>query len=315
MNETSIGLVGVDAMEYAPVIGVGTSAEGQARSLWYDAWVRLRRNKLAMLGLGIVVLVILLAIFAPYITRYDPTEQLIWTEGRAAQLAPPNAKHWFGTDLYGRDIFSRVVYGSRVSLQIAIAAMGISVFIGTVLGALAGYYGGWIDEVISWLMNVIYAFPFLLFIITVVAFLPPSLTLVYVAIGLISWVSIGRVVRGQVLAFKNQEFVEAARALGVSNRRIIFHHILHNVIAPVIVQATLGMGSIIMTEAALSYLGFGTQPPTPSWGLEISMGQDYLLSGKWWWSIFPGIAICLTVLGFNLLGDGLRDALDPRLKQ
>lgn len=268
-----------------------------------------------MLGLVIIFLITLMAIFAPYISPYDPTEQLIWTEGKAAQLAKPDSTHWFGTDIYGRDIFSRVVYGSRVSLQIALAAMGISVLIGTTLGALAGYYSGWIDESISWLMNVIYAFPFLLFIITVVAFLPPSLTLVYVAIGLISWVSIGRVVRGQVMTFKNQDFVEAARALGVKNWRLIIHHILPNVIAPVIVQATLGMGSIIMTEAALSYLGFGTQPPTPSWGLEISMGQDYLLSGKWWWSIFPGIIICLTVLGFNLLGDGLRDALDPRLKR
>jgi len=234
-----MGLLGVDSMEYAPIVEVSTPSTTKSHGLWYDAWVRLRRNKLAMLGLGLVIIVILLAILAPYVTTYDPTEQLIWTEGKTAQLAPPSTKHWFGTDIYGRDIFSRVIYGSRVSLQIAIAAMGISVIIGTALGALAGYYSGWIDEVISWLMNVIYAFPFLLFIITVVAFLPPSLTLVYVAIGLISWVSIGRVVRGQVLAFKNQEFVEAARALGVRNRRLIFHHILPNVIAPVIVQATL----------------------------------------------------------------------------
>lgn len=285
------------------------------RSLWYYAWRRLKRNKSAMLGLFLVILVVASAIFAPWITKYDPIEQLIWTEGEPAQLAPPSAKHWCGTDLYGRDMFSRVVYGTRVSLRLAIAATVISVVIGTTLGALAGYYGGLVDDVISWLISVIFAFPFLLFVITIVAYLPPSDTLVYTVIGIISWIQIARIIRGQVMAMRETEFVQAAIASGAGDMRIIFKHILPNVIAPVIVSATLGMGGIVMLEAGLTFLGFGTQPPTPSWGYDISRGQEYLLAGQWWWSIFPGIAICLTVLGFNLLGDGLRDALDPRLKQ
>lgn len=291
------------------------TSEVAGRSLWYYAWLRLRRNKSAMFGLSLVLLVVLCAVFAPRIAPYDPIEQLMWTEGPAAQLAPPSSKHWFGTDLYGRDVFSRVIYGTRISLRLAVAATIISVAIGTTLGALAGYYGGFVDDVVSWLINVIFAFPFLLFVITIVAYLPPSDTLVYTVIGLISWIQIGRIVRGQVMAIKETEFVQAAIASGASDARVIFRHILPNVIAPVIVSATLGMGGIVMLEAGLTFLGFGTQPPTPSWGYEISRGQEYLLAGKWWWSIFPGIAICLTVLGFNLFGDGLRDALDPRLKQ
>ncbi|MGE5573519.1 MAG: ABC transporter permease [Bacteroidota bacterium] len=289
--------------------------EEAGRSLWYYAWLRLKRNKSAMFGLALVLLIVLSAVFAPWVTRYDPIEQLIWTEGGSAQLAPPSAKHWFGTDLYGRDVFSRVVYGTRVSLRLALAATVISVGIGTALGALAGYYGGFIDDVVSWLISVIFAFPFLLFVIAIVAYLPPSDTLVYTAIGVVSWIGVARIVRGQVMAIKETEFVQAAVASGASDARIIFKHILPNVIAPVIVSATLGMGGIVMLEAGLTFLGFGTQPPTPSWGYMISRGQEYLLAGKWWWSVFPGIAICVTVLGFNLLGDGLRDALDPRLKQ
>ncbi len=285
------------------------------RSLWVAGWRRLKKNKLAMVGLGIVVIIALLAIFAPWVAPYDPVEQLIWTEGKAAQLAPPSAKHWLGTDLYGRDILSRIIWGARISMTIAVSATVVSLAIGVTLGSLAGYYGGKIDEIISWLINVTYAFPFLLFVLSIVAFLPASLTLVFVAIGFVSWPSIARVIRGQVMAIKETEFVEAARALGVNDFKIIFRHILPNVIAPVIVQTTLGMGTVIMIEASLTFLGFGTQPPTPSWGYEINLGREYLLAGKWWWSVFPGGAISLTVLGFNLFGDGLRDALDPRLNK
>lgn len=287
----------------------------ESKSLWVDSWIRLKRNKSAMFGLYLVIFLVLVAIFAPYITKYSPYDQLIWTEGKEAQLAPPSAKHWFGTDYYGRDVFSRVVYGARISLKIAMAAMFISVVIGVVLGALAGYYGGVVDDILSWLMNVIFAFPFLLFVIALVAYLPPSLTILYFAIGFVNWASIARVVRGQVLSVKEKEYVEAAKALGASDFRIIFRHILPNVLAPVIVQATLGMGSIIMLEAGLSFLGFGVQPPEPSWGLMISQGRQFLFTAKWWWSVFPGFGIAMLVLGFNLLGDGLRDALDPRLKQ
>ncbi len=287
----------------------------EGRSLWMDGWIRLKKNKLAMFGLYLVIIIVLAALFAPFITKYDPYTQLIWTEGRAAQLSPPSAKHWFGTDVYGRDIFTRVIYGARISLQIGIASVLISVLIGVPLGAIAGYYGGLVDDVISWLINVIFAFPFLLFVLAIVAYLPPSLIIMYVAIGVVNWASIARVVRGQVLSVKEKEYVEAANALGSSDFRVIFKHILPNVLAPVIVQATLRVGNVIMLEAALSFLGFGVQPPEPSWGYMINQGRQFLLAGKWWWSVFPGIAIMMLVLGFNLLGDGLRDALDPRLKQ
>lgn len=278
----------------------------------YKTWKKLKKNKLAIAGLVIIVFFIAVAIFAPYLTSYDPIEQLIWTEGFSVKLAPPSSEHLLGTDIYGRDILTRVLYGARISLKICIAAMGLSVSVGVVLGIMAGYYGGFVDDLISWLINVLYAFPFLLFIIAVVAFLPPSLILTFSAISLVYWMPIARVVRGQVFSIKEKEYVLAARAVGVSDIKIMFKHILPNVIAPVIVQATLGMGTVIMVEAALTYLGFGTQPPTPSWGYMISSGQGYLASGEWWWAISPGIAIVLTVLGFNLFGDGLRDALDPR---
>jgi len=293
--------------------GAGIKREG--RSLWADSWLRLKRNKLAMFGLFLVTVLLAAAIFAPLITPYSPYEQLIWTEGKHAQLAPPSRDHWFGTDIYGRDIYTRVVYGARISLQIAFASTIISVIIGITLGAIAGYYGGIIDDFISWLINVVFAFPFLFFVLALVAYLPPSLTIMYFAIGFVNWAPIARVVRGQVLSIKTREFVEAAVALGARDFRVIFRHILPNVLAPVIVQATLGMGSIIMLESGLSFLGFGVQPPEPSWGYMINQGRQYLMTGKWWWSVFPGFAIMMLVLGFNFLGDGLRDALDPRLKQ
>jgi len=307
-------------METKPAMNTGKSVKTKAdkregRSLWMDSWLRLKRNKLAMFGLFLVVFLVVVALFAPVIATHGPYEQLIWTEGKAAQLQPPSAQHWFGTDYYGRDIFSRIVYGARISLQIGIASTIISVSIGIVMGAIAGYYGGVVDDIISWLINVTFAFPFLLFVLALVAYLPPSLIIMYAAIGIVNWASIARVVRGQVLSVKEKEYVEAAIALGGKDFRIIFMHILPNVLAPVIVQATLGMGNIIMLESALSFLGFGVQPPEPSWGYMINMGRQYLLVGKWWWSVFPGLAIMSLVLGFNLLGDGLRDALDPRLKQ
>lgn len=287
----------------------------EGRSLWVDGWLRLRKNKLAMFGLALVILICIAAILAPIITRYDPYEQLIWSEGKSAQLSPPSARHWFGTDIYGRDIYTRVIYGARISLQIGFAATAMSVIIGVILGSLAGYYGGVIDDIISWLTNVIFAFPFLLFVLALVAYLPPSLPLMYSAIGIISWASFARVARGQVIQVKRMEYVEAATAIGGGDGRIIFKHILPNILAPIIIQASLEVGSIIMLESSLSFLGFGIQPPKPAWGYMINEGRQYFLSGQWWWSVFPGIAIMLLVLGFNLLGDGLRDALDPRLKQ
>ncbi len=283
-------------------------------SLYRDSWVRLKRNKLALFGGFLVIIIIFLAIFADVITVYDPTEQLIWKEGAKAKLASPSWEHPFGTDLFGRDILTRVIYGTRISLAIALASTIISMIIGVFLGACAGYFGGWVDSIISWLVNVIYSFPFLLFIIAIVAYLPPSMWLTFIAIGCVNWMRYARLIRGQFLSLREKEFVEAARALGANDFAIMFKHLLPNALSPIIVNATLGMGGIIMLEASLTFLGFGTQPPTPSWGNMISEGQRWLSSGQWWWAIFPGIAISLTVLGFNLLGDGLRDALDPRLK-
>lgn len=283
-------------------------------SLFKDGWRRLRKNKLALFGLFLVILLLVAALFSEWIAPFDPTEQLIWTEGASAKLAPPSWGHICGTDVYGRDIFSNVIFGARISLTIAILTTIISLGIGIFLGACAGYFGKWVDSSISWLINVIYSFPFLLFIIAIVAYLPPSMMLTFIAIGCVTWMRFARLIRGQFMSLREKEFVEAARALGANDFAIMFKHLLPNALAPVIVEATLGMGGIIMLEASLTFLGFGTQPPTPSWGYMISTGQDYLSSGQWWWAVFPGLAICLTVLGFNLLGDGLRDALDPRLK-
>ena len=285
-------------------------------NLYAEAWLRFKRNKLAMLGLIMVVTVLLSALFANIVAPYPPMKQLIWTEGVAAKLAAPGAKHLMGTDLYGRDILSRVLFGARISLQIGIFATVVTLLIGIPLGAIAGYRGGFADDIISWLVNVIFAFPFMLFVLAVVSvFKDLGIFLIYVAIGVVNWVQVCRVTRGQFISLRGREFVEAAHALGLPQHRIIFRHILPNAVAPIIVQATLGMGSIIMIEAGLAYLGFGAQPPTPSWGLMISEGQQYLGQGQWWWSVFPGMAIMYTVLAFNFLGDGLRDALDVRLKR
>jgi peptide/nickel transport system permease protein/oligopeptide transport system permease protein len=284
--------------------------------LRYEAWLRFRRNRLALAGLVMALSVILAAVFAPVLAPYDPLKQLIWTQGREVRLAAPSAAHLLGTDLFGRDILSRILYGARISLQIGIFATIVSLLVGVPLGALAGYFGGFADDAISWLINVIFAFPFFLFIIAVVAVLQnPSMTVIYLAIGLVNWVGVARITRAQFISLREREFVEAARALGLPTWRIIFVHILPNALAPVIVQATMGIGGIIMIEAGLAFLGFGAQPPAPSWGLMISDGQKYLAVGKWWWAIFPGLAITYTVLAFNFLGDGLRDALDARLKR
>ena len=288
----------------------------KGEGLLAEAWVRFRRNKLAMLGLVMTITIIAAAVFANLLAPYDPIKQLIWTEGESAKLAGPSFAHLMGTDLYGRDIFSRVLYGARISLQIGIFATIVTLLVGVPLGALAGYMGGMADDLISWLVNVIFAFPFMLFVLAVVSvFQNPSLYLIFIAIGLVNWVGICRVTRGEFISLRHREFVEAAQALGLPTWRIIFGHILPNAIAPVIVQATMGMGGIITIEAGLAYLGFGAQPPTPSWGLMISEGQQYLAHGQWWWSVFPGFAITYTVLAFNFLGDGLRDALDVRQKR
>ncbi|WP_236777807.1 ABC transporter permease [Anoxybacter fermentans] len=275
-----------------------------------EVWKRLRKNKMAILGLFITVGLIIVALLAPIIAPYDPYE----VDLSRALKAPMEDGHILGTDQLGRDQFSRLLYGARISLRVGIITQAISLVIGIIMGALAGYYGGRVDDVISYLINIFFAFPSLLFAIAIMATLGPGLNNVFIALGAVSWPGLARIVRGQVLQLKEQEYIEAIRALGGNDLRIILKHIIPNCLAPVIVTATLGVAGAILSEAGLSFLGLGAQPPEPSWGLMLAMGRTYVTS-KTWLTIYPGLAIMITILGLNLLGDGLRDALDPRLKQ
>jgi ABC-type dipeptide/oligopeptide/nickel transport system permease subunit len=271
-------------------------------------WRKLRGDKRAMLGVGAVTLLVLLAIAAPLVTRWDPTGIAL-----ANQLQPPSATHWLGTDLQGRDVWSRLVYGARISLSVGFLSQGIALAIGLTLGLISGFYGKWVDEGVMRLADVTLAFPSLLLLIALAAAFEPSLTTVLVTIGVVGWAGMARIVRGQVLVVRQLEYVQAARALGERDYRIITRHLLPNVIAPVVIAATLGIAGAIMAEAALSFLGLGVQPPTPSWGSMIADGRDLeQLRHAPWTSLSPGLAIGIAVLGFNLLGDALRDALDPR---
>jgi peptide/nickel transport system permease protein len=248
----------------------------------------------------------------PFLAPYDPAVQgNLLTE----RLIAPGGVHPLGTDHFARDVLSRILYGARVSLSIGFIAVGISVTIGTLLGAISGYFGRWVDTVIMRIVDMVISFPQLVLLITIVAiFQRPSIFLIIAVLGLTQWPGTTRLVRGEVLSLREREYVQAARALGFSNARIILVHLVPNVLAPVIVAATLGIGNTIIVEAGLSFLGLGVQPPTPSWGTMVSDGRNYMLEG-WWISTFAGLAIVVTVLCFNLVGDGLRDALDPRLRR
>jgi ABC-type dipeptide/oligopeptide/nickel transport system permease subunit len=272
------------------------------------ATAHLRRDGRAWFGVLVVLLIVFSAVAAPLIARHDPTAIDL-----VNQLQGPSASHWMGTDVQGRDVWSRLVYGARISLSVGLISQGIALALGLVLGLVAGYYGRWVDELVMRLADVTLAFPTLLLLIALVAALQPSLTVVFLTIGLVGWAGMARLVRGQVLVVRELEYVQAMRALGARNPRIIARHVLPAVVAPVLIAATLGVAAAIMAEAALSFLGLGVQPPTPSWGAMIADGRDLSqLRGAPWTSVFPGLAIGLTVLGFNLLGDALRDALDPR---
>lgn len=261
-----------------------------------------------MIGLTLIVLLLLTALAADLIAAQGIDEQDL----RKGLLAP-GGQFPLGTDEFGRDMLSRIIHGSRVSLQVGIIATAISAAVGISLGAIAGYFGGRIDYLIQGMVDISWAFPTILMAIFLIAVLGPGLTNVMIAVGLVYWGGFARVVRGQVLSLREWEFVTAARAIGAHDVRIMFRHIMPNIIAPVIVMATLMMGDAILIEATLSFLGMGAQPPTPSWGSILASGRAYLILAPWV-TLFPGIAIMLAVLGFNLLGDGLRDALDPRLK-
>jgi ABC-type dipeptide/oligopeptide/nickel transport system permease subunit len=269
---------------------------------------RLKTDKRAWFGGGVIVLLALMAIAAPVFARHDP-----FGVDLINSLQPPSVSHWLGTDIQGRDVWARLVYGSRVSLSVGIISQGIALTLGVILGLLAGYYGRWVDELVMRLADVTLAFPTLLLLIALVAALQPSLGIVFVTIGVVGWAGMARLVRGQVLVVRELEFVQAERALGAADIRIIIQHILPSVVAPVVIAGTLGVAGAIMAESSLSFLGLGVQPPTPSWGSMIADGRDlYQLRHAPWTSLFPGLAIGAAVLGFNLLGDALRDALDPR---
>lgn len=268
----------------------------------------LRRDPRAWFGVAVVVLIVLLAVLAPLVSHGDPLAIDL-----VNQLQGPSRQHWLGTDIQGRDVWARLVYGSRISLTAGIVSQVIALALGLTLGLSAGYKGGWVDEVVMRLADVTLAFPTLLLLIALVAALQPSLTVVFLTIGVVGWAGMARLVRGQVLVVRELEFVQAERALGARDSRIIVRHILPSVVAPVVIAATLGVAGAIMAESSLSFLGLGVQPPTPSWGSMIADGRDlYQLRHAPWTSVFPGLAIGAAVLGFNLLGDALRDALDPR---
>jgi len=286
----------------------------ETRHPFFDQLEKLFRNKTGLAGLVIITIFVFLAIFAPLLSPHDPVENSLYD-----QLKPPmweeggSKTNILGTDDLGRDMLSRLIYGARVSLMVGLVSVGIAAFFGTFLGAIAGYFRGWLDNVIMRIMDIILAFPGILLAIVIVAYLGPGLKNAMMAIGIIAIPRFARIVRASVLEENEKDYVMAARAVGVRDRRIIFNAILPNCLAPIIVQASLGFGSAILDAAGLSFLGLGAQPPIPEWGAMIAMGRSMILRA-WWVMTLPGLAILLGVLGFNLLGDGLRDALDPRLR-
>ena len=280
-------------------------------SQWDLALRAFSRNRTAVVGLIMLVLLYLVAILTPLITPLDPlaqAENLV--DGRFLGMSEA---HLLGTDEYGRDVFTRLLYGARISLTIGLLAMGIAVTIGTLVGSVAGYLGGYVDAVVMRFVDMVISFPRLILLLTIVAVFRPSFSLIVVVLGLTLWPATARIVRGEVLSLREREFVQAAQALGYSKRRIILKHLIPNALAPVIVAATLGVGNTIVLEAGLSFLGVGLPSSTPSWGNMVADGQEVMLNA-WWIATFPGLAIVFTVLSFNLVGDGLRDALDPRLR-
>ena len=282
----------------------------QRRNWWQDSYVlrRLRRSWGAMVGLGILLLLVMSATFAPAITRYEPLEP-----DPFAAFSGPSSNHWFGTDQVGRDIFSRVVYGGRISMRVGLISVGIAASIGIIAGLIAGFYGGWADTIIMRIIDIKLSFPGLLLALVIVATLGQGIFKVMIAVGIAAIPTYTRLVRGSVLSAKQMPYVEAARTIGAGDLRIMAQHLLPNIFAPVLVLATLGVATAILAAASLSFLGLGAQPPQAEWGLMLSQGRDHLRVA-WWMTTFPGIAIMITVLAINLFGDGLRDALDPRLR-
>ena len=290
-----------------------------SRSRWTRSWERFKRNRTALAGLAIIAVMLFMTIFArpiaiegitvqPFsLAPFDPTNSNFGALNEAPSLAHP-----FGTDWSGKDILSRVMYGGRYSLTIGVITVGIALSVGVPLGAIAGYYGGWVDEVIMRLVDILYAFPFLVLAIALISVLGQGFWNMITALVLVVWISYARLLRGEVLSVKENEYVTAAKALGARDRSIIFRHVVPNAMAPVIVQATLGIGTVVLNAAALGFLGLGLEPGSPEWGSMLSAGRDTLIQGYWWVTVFPGLAIFLFVLSINLVGDGVRDAVDPQ---
>jgi len=266
----------------------------------------LLKNKLMLFGVAVVGLLGLAAIFAPFIAPYDPAKIDI-----PSALLAPSSQHIFGTDYLGRDVFSRMAYGARISLSIGFIAVGIAILIGIIVGSIAGYYGGGIDAAFMRFVDIMLCFPSFFLILAVVAVLEPSIMNIMIIIGITSWMGVARLIRAEVLSLKEREFILAVRALGSSDLRIIIYHLIPNAIAPVLVSAVLGVASAVLVESSLSFLGLGVQPPLPSWGNILMEGKSSL-GACWWLTLFPGLAILITVLGYNLLGEGLREYFNPR---
>ncbi|AYC30222.1 nickel transporter permease [Paenisporosarcina cavernae] len=293
--------------ELAPKANVAVKKEREAGP-WREAWRSFKKSKVALVGAGIVIFFILLAIFAPWIAPQGINEQ-----NMSIRLQAPSAEHWLGTDDFGRDILSRIIHGARISLWVGFFSVIGSVIVGSTLGIIAGYYGRWVDAIISRIFDIMLAFPSILLAIAVVSVLGPSLQNALIAIAIINIPNFGRLIRSKVLSIKEEEYITSAKAIGMKDFRILFSHILPNSMAPVIVQGTLAIATAIIEAAALGFLGLGAQAPTPEWGKMLADARQYLINAPWT-MIFPGLAIMLTVLGFNLMGDGLRDALDPKMK-
>lgn len=278
----------------------------EGTSLWQDAWHRLKKNKMAMAGLYFIIVMTLLAVFAPIITPYNYQDQNL-----NLGATPPSAEHWLGTDTFGRDLLTRVLYGSRISLMVGFIATSIALTIGVLWGTIAGYLGGRVDAVMMRIVDILYALPFTIFIILLMVIFGRSLLLLFMAIGAVEWLTMARIVRGQVLNIRKQEFVEAAISIGLSRWQIIRRHIIPNVLGPIIVYTTLTIPAVMLLESFLSFLGLGVQPPQSSWGSLIKDGVDVMEEYPWL-LIFPGLTFSITLFSLNFLGDGLRDALDPR---
>ncbi len=309
--EASETRLAVDGLANEQQVAAGLALGGRTRTqsnLWLDALHRLTRDKAAMAGLCVVVAMLLIAVFAPLLAQHSPTDQSFLNK-----LQPPSRSHWMGTDEFGRDTLSRTLYGSRVALRVGILPVVIAMVLGVSAGLAAGYFGGAVDQITMRIADVLLAFPWLLLAIGIVAILGPGINNVIIAVSIIYIPAFARVVRASVLSIRSIEYVEAARAMGQTNLRIIVKHILQNAWAPIIVLATLSIGQAIIYAAGLSFIGLGTQPPDADWGVMLKSGHEFLRDSPWM-GIFPGLAILVTVLAFNLLGDGLRDALDPRIR-